>query len=138
MGDITEKVSKDVIDIGRIKTPPIELDERETGIWNMSWRSKKKEAEYLEVEYFLIAAFCKEFGTYLEMREKTKGKATTSSTKGFEVARPEISIGNTALVNARALAIELGVSLKSRMSIGITKSEKVNVDVMDGLSKKAK
>jgi P27 family predicted phage terminase small subunit len=71
-----------------------------------------------ETDTSMLLAYCNEVGTYFQCYDiLKKGGFTFSTPNGFEQQRPEVLIGNKALLNAIKLSDKFGFNPAARTKI---------------------
>lgn len=132
----TELQNTRVIDIDRIKKPPYDLTDEGLELWIKFWQSKKKEIEIISVDHFMLAAWCEEMGLYRRCRNFIRDNGLKYETdKGNWVQYPEVSTGNNAINNAKAIAMQMGLSPMARKKLGMTSPGLDDYDIADEFEK---
>ncbi|MBN2019303.1 MAG: phage terminase small subunit P27 family [Sedimentisphaerales bacterium] len=75
----------------------------------------------------LLAAYCFEWGVYVELCKKVKLKDLTITTvSGNKIYNPLLASRNKALSNLKELAIQFGLSPSSRSRLSVSEEEESN------------
>ncbi len=99
---------------------PVWLTDEGIKLWNNYASVFKNLNTFKKTDEMSFATWCQEMGRYIELQGiiTTKGYTTTNIRNG-DKAIPEMAMARECLKNARALAIEFGMTPSSRSKLSV-------------------
>ena len=100
--------------------PPVWLTEEAIKLWNNYALVHKNLGTFKQTDEMSFATWCQEMGRYIELQGIIKEKGyTTTNIRNGDKAIPEMAMARECLKNARALAIEFGMTPSSRTRLSV-------------------
>ncbi len=100
--------------------PPIWLVDEAIKLWNIYALVHKNLGTFKQTDEMSFATWCQEMGRYIELQGKIEKKGyTTTNIRNGDKAIPEMAMARECLKNARALAIEFGMTPSSRTRLSV-------------------